>query len=541
MRSRSDLPVLVLALAALVGAPASAANPKLSLKLEAVTCRQAVDALVKATGVPINLNELRAGPGAAPRLDGDQTAKRASFDWSKARLGQALRELCREFDLDVNRFSGNYSLLPNRAAPGIPAAKPKVVFQKDGLRIYPSSLSVSSNRTINFERDGEPGQNSNLNLRLKVEWPDGDPETLAGFDNVVARDDLGNLLEYQQRLGGMDFGGLNFGSRFPDEWSGNVNLSDQHPRARKIQWLEGDLLVYKVYRSVRLEVPLAEKSTTGAASSGLVKAQILGIDPAIAGGGGPTLRARLFVPRGEHRIGPEGGRMFSPLLIGASGKNYSSRGGGANGNGGDEGTTYTLNLNYPPIDEPVVKAVFTFVEKGEPQKLISFRLTGIGFPPDGVFVPRRLASPMPRPVVAAVKTERPFNQVGGGILVLRTEINGKPAGEGSLSVGLALKTGAEAGPVRWQEVDMGKDGLARLPDVTPGTYRLLRIYRPKAATVVEGEGRWENGESEVELVAGKEVVIRPLRWTLDAPSARPPARALPGSSVGTTPKKPIRK
>lgn len=63
MRSRSGLPAIVLALTALAGAPAPAANPKVSLKLEAVTCREVVDALVKATGVPVNLRELPAGAG----------------------------------------------------------------------------------------------------------------------------------------------------------------------------------------------------------------------------------------------------------------------------------------------------------------------------------------------------------------------------------------------------------------------------------------------------------------------------------------------
>lgn len=537
MHSSSSLTYGAVALVALIAAPVSAANPKLSLRLEQVTCRQAVDALAKATGLPVELREIPGRPDAPPDLEGARLSKRANFDWTNTRLAKALRDLCREYDLVVNRFSGAYTLMPSPVAPPAPGPKPRGLVEKDGVRIYPSSLSVSSDRSINFEREGEPRQTTHLSLGLRVEWPDGDPETIAGFDNVVARDDLGNVLEYQRRPSAMEFGGFDFGGRFPDEWSGNVGLQDPHPRARKLQWIEGELLVYKVYRPFTLEVPISEKSNTGIVRAGQTQAEILGVDSNPPGGGGPVVRARLFLPRSENTFSSLNGRMFAPTLVGASGKTYFSRGGGSNGNGGTEGTTFTLNLTYPRLDEPIVKAVFSLVEKGEPQKLLSFRMTDIAFPPDGVFVPRRQAQQPVRPM-AAPKPERPFYEAGGGTLVLRTEIIGKAAGEGGLSVGLAPKVGADAGAVRWQEAEVDKEGVARLRDVKPGVYRLLRVYRPKATTVVEGQGHWENGEAEVALVAGKETTVAPLRWTLEGRSSVPSIKPLPGKTGARAPKKP---
>lgn len=56
------------------------------------------------------------------------------------------------------------------------------------------------------------------------------------------------------------------------------------------------------------------------------------------------------------------------------------------------------------------------------------------------------------------------------------------------------------------------DGAARIEDLKPGTYRVLRVYRVNEEPRVRGGGRWEGAELRVTLSAGKETVAGPLRW-----------------------------
>jgi len=512
---RSPVPQSLLALILLLwlAPPAAATNPQVTLALEEVTCREALDALGKATGLPFELREPTLPAGAKLPEPYARLLLRRNFTWRNVRLAFAMRQVCNEYGLRVSRFSNTFSFAPNLAAPQ-PEVPSKLGVEKQGVRIAPTYVSLSSQRSQNLDTGQAADQSTNLNLRLRVLWPEGEPDTVVGFDNVVARDDQGNVLLWNAPF---NFGRRpTSGSGFPDEWLESLSLTDPHPRAKKLEWLEADLLVYGIYRPVNLEIPISETVRTGTARNGEVVATLLGYEPpapVVAGGAptGPTVKSRVVLPQGDRAFGPVFGYNPTPVLVGASGKRYASRGGRSSGSARNGVSEYEMDSQFPPIAEPIVKVVFALVERGEPRKLFSFRLNDIPLPAEGNFVPRSQPPPSRNPT-APPKVERPFHQPGGGILVFRAEINGMPVTDGTVAVGLAPKQGAEWGPLRWQDVQVDKNGLAKLPDLAPGVYRVLRIYRTAASRRLEPGGQWLNSEAQATLVPGQTTTVVPLQW-----------------------------
>lgn len=521
MRSTNRLVLVALFALLWPAAAARASNPQLSLALEEVTCKQALEALTKATGLPFELREPSLPPGAKLPEPYARLQQRRNFTWRNVRLAFALRQLCGEYGLRASRYSNSFSFNPN-AGPPVADPPPKISVVKQGMTISPSYIAMSSQRSQNLETGQAADQSTNLNLRLKLQWPEGEPDTVVGFDNVVARDDQGNVLLWNAPFSGSRRPSTSGG--YPDEWYDNLSLTDPHPRATKLQWLEADLLVYGVYRPVNLEIPLTDKERIGAKRSGDVEASIQSFEmPKVAQGApstaGPTVKSRVVLPQGDRSVGPAFGYSPAPVLVGASGKLYPSRGGRTSSNTRQGVTEYELESLYPVISEPIVKAIFPLVERGEPRKLFSFRINDIPLPSEGTFVPR-LQPPPSRSPNAPAKVERPYHQPGGAALVFRAEIGGAPVDAGTVAVGLSPKQGAEWGPLRWQDVQVDKNGLAKLPDLAPGVYRLLRVYRTAAARRLNADGQWLNSEVQVTLTAGQSVTAAPLQWASKMATAK---------------------
>ncbi|HEU4752364.1 MAG TPA: hypothetical protein VFU47_04575, partial [Armatimonadota bacterium] len=57
-------------------------------------------------------------------------------------------------------------------------------------------------------------------------------------------------------------------------------------------------------------------------------------------------------------------------------------------------------------------------------------------------------------------------------------------------------------------------GAARLEDLKPGVYRVLRLYQPKDAVPLGAGGAWRNDDITVEVTAGKELTLPPLAWSI---------------------------
>lgn len=514
-RSRACLFTLLLVLAGLP--PAQAENPRLTLKLENVTAAEAIQRLSTTTRVLIELRP-RAAEGAG--------ARRASFTWNDVTLGTALRQLCAEFGLRPFPAPAGAGVALAPAGAGAAGMGPKVgVVKKNGVKLYLRQISVNSQRSVDF-MGGQGADNSRLSITFGAELPLGEPDAIAGVSNVAARDDQGNFLLSD---GGLAFEGPRFLASLPDEWTGMALISPPHPRAKKLVWIEGDLLVYKDYQTLPVEVPLPVDRATARQAAGDRWVEVVQFEagaPRSADrppAGDPLartrLQARVFIPGDPAQLGLlDRGSTISPVLVGASGKTYRANGTGTRGNGYMGGMLYELDCSYPPVPEPVQKAVFRLVQKSDPQPLLSFRMTDVPLPEASPFLPRRTRPPFARSGGAG--TVRPYHDPAGGSLLSPIRIADRPAGEGTLSVGLSVQEGRDWSGVRWIDVDVPAGGAARLPDLKPGTYRILRVYRPASPPQVSGAGSWQGGEVTATVQAGKESQLPPLRW-----AAEPAAKA----------------
>jgi hypothetical protein len=513
---------------------ARAENPRISLKVENATFAEAAAALSKASGIPVEHWSARLPQGLARRPE-PLLEEKASFDWTNVPFAHALRQLCDHYNLQpVHGIGGGYTL--NAAgARAAPPGKLVGLVEKNGMRLFARSIAVYENRSRRLDfLGGGPVFNGSANLSLNLAGVfiggDGDAETIAGVENLTARDDLGNILESHTHLSPFDSPS---DVLFPDEWGLNVTLPAAHPRARKLDWIEGDLMVYRTFRRHRLEFtpPITEGKTSQQVGQATVR--LSHFEPGNGENRGPSVEIRLDVPPGSDiRLDSRMGSV--PLLEGASGRIYRPSGSGGGGGGGVNGFQFHTEGRFEPIGEPVAKVLFRLVEKAKPEKLLTFRMQDIPLPPEGVFAP---LGPAPRPVNPPAPlrngpeegAERPYFQEGGGTLVSRIQVQGQPAGEGSLSFGVSQRSGGEWNTIRWFDVEVS-GGVARLPDLKPGTYRVLRVYRPKEAPKVTSNGRWVDGEVVAEVTAGKEVSLPPLRWVAE-PEARPAGAGRPSSGV----------
>src|SRR5262249_34021071 len=174
--------------------------------------------------------------------------EKTTFDWTDVPFARALRQVCQRYRLHPGARPGGYTLYPEPGGAPAPGKRVGLV-EKDGVRLYVRAVSVSMNRRVSFVGDQPPFDNSSLALDFGGELETGDAATIAGIDNVSARDDTGNVMLSQ-------VGRSSLGSPYPDEWQGGVSLLGMNPRARKLEWVEGDLMVYKKYQPRRVEVPL---------------------------------------------------------------------------------------------------------------------------------------------------------------------------------------------------------------------------------------------------------------------------------------------
>jgi hypothetical protein len=241
---------------------------------------------------------------------------------------------------------------------------------------------------------------------------------------------------------------------------------------------------------------------------------------------GPTIRVRIYTPNEMGYSPADGDYEMAPTAMGKTGQHYRGvmiRGGASYSNG--ELTVRDGTYLFPGVDEEITRVFWDVQEKSKPEKLFSFRLNDIPLPElDPATAGGQKPAPVDTPAV------RPFYQKGGGVLLMPIQAQGKPVPDGALRVGMAEKEGAEWGPVRWVELPVGADGTARLEDVKPGVYRLLRAYTPRTLLSVDlAKGHWSNAETRVEATAGKELVAEPLRW--DAGPAPKSAGTAPAGAI----------
>src|SRR5262249_12446416 len=186
--------LLVLLTAA--GLPAAATNPKVSLQVENATAAEAAAALSKAARVPGGLGL----PVTPPARDRERLQERGTFDWREATFAGALRQLCERYDLVPGRGPSGYLLaLRSQLGGTLPAllARPPAQWEKEGTRVVLRSAELDRGGgniiVVRGQLQGFAGQLPGavlgplLTLSLSCRLPAGDPDAVAGIENLVAR------------------------------------------------------------------------------------------------------------------------------------------------------------------------------------------------------------------------------------------------------------------------------------------------------------------------------------------------------------------
>jgi hypothetical protein len=527
-------------------------NPKVTLKVLRATPAEAAAALARAAGVRIAVNASTEVPDGQPAadLDGGIPA-RADFTWTNLSLARALRQLADRFNLVASRDrDGGYTLRSNgpNPRPKLPEKFPGFVAVRD-IRFWVSQLSLEHRRTLNF-REEQPGllapPGGRLQLQLQAELPDGDTDAVVGFEHVTAKDDTGSILLAESRLmlPMMRPPGL-FGPASDDQWDEMVYLSAPHPRATRLVWLEGDLTAYATNNTRELELPAP--LPTGAISRPLGEVVIESVQLET----GPVrtqLRIGCQIPRSDNPVPTRPDLVV--VLVGESGNEYTANSTNASGSGNGERTAWRLTVGFSGASEPIKRVLIRRTERSRPTVLAHFRMRDIPLPQEGVFITRAAPNPGPmggnpqfrpgRGRPAAPAEPPPFRQVGGATLISQVTIGQRPAAAGVLSIGLSRKgegkDGAEWGPIRWQELPVGDTGVAKLPDLEPGTYRVMRLYGPKAPLNLRGPGLWSGAEVEIAAAAGKELSLPPLEWRSDPATPAPTGAPKPSAAKPLQPK-----
>lgn len=511
----------LLLLAALACRPAAAVNPKLMLKLQDVPVAEAVKQLSQASGVSVTLNESSGQRGGnAPR---DQ---KQSFDWNGVTFANALRQVCAKYLLQPNRGPVGYVLYPSFQAPAGAPAKRVGLVEKNGSKLWLRAVSINDYRRSDFVNANNNGS-GNLNLELMCELGDGDAATIAGIANMSGRDDQGTVLAFDNP---QSLNGAYNSAMFPDEWMGNVSLPAPHAKAKKLQWVEGDVMGYRSLKNFRVEVPLpltGKYVRKDAGDMSIVVSRFRAAGAAAAGDdddveglpkqpiavqqGGASVRVRVYTPQQGSRVGSvqgSGSWTVQPYLIGSSGKIYQSNRVQSSGWGDPQFSVNDSTFVFPAMQDEPVKLVWDLVERPEPVKLFTFRMTDIPLPEPNTPQPRQ---PNSRP--GAPVATHPFFERGGGTLVSKVLV-GDAAATGMVQLGLAARAADGWGPTRWCEVAVEETGEFRLENIKPGSYRLQRVYRPGEGQTGPKGGAWANEDVTVSFVAAKEATVAPLRWSL---------------------------
>jgi hypothetical protein len=569
-------------LATLISTGAHAANPRVTLKLENATLSQAAESLAKATGIVLQVyaHQNAAGtPGRAGKGDLGQAdpaspgEPRYSFDWKDQPFASTLRDLCRKAGANLGRGGpGRFILYPTQAPIQGAPEKPVGLVLQNGVRMYVRSVHVNDNRAINFGDAGGFGGGGSMQITVSAELGDVDADSVSGFTNVSARDDLGTAILPASDFGPGGMGG--YGGQFPDEWNGGLYLTSPHPRAKKLAWIEGDLLVYRVVRQQRVEMPMpaiGASTRQRFGDSTIVVAALppiqeppeapddalpqFGLFPGRPGASGLRIRVRTYAPISLSREQANFGAFAQPMLIGRSGKVYPGLSSEGSRSAGNQDWQFQEAIwTAEGISEPITRIAWQWMQRERPERLLSFRMTDVPLPERNGLAIQVAQAKAPSQDQGSAE-DRPFYEKGGASLESRVDLLGQPAAEGTVMVGLAPRAGAGWGPVRWVETSVGPDGAARLADIKPGRYRVVRAFRHPATRPAPGadasrppnrgpalsSGRWLNSETEVELTTGAPAVLPPLRWVAEpgeesaggtrtpAPPRRPAAPAPPAA------------
>ncbi len=222
----------------LLGAVAGRAdNPPVTLRLDRATLPEAVAALSRASGVTLRVDEEEIA------RDRQSLTERVSFVWDGVPLAQTMRDLSRQFRVQPRRAGDTFvfgTAVPVRPSPD-GAWRSST---RNGVRVEIRRIV----RTEVRRGDGTQGTSARasgtdrLTLMFTVTLAGRDADQVAGLAHVTARDEFGNILGPHTTLFAATPAEDRL-TRYPDEWECLLRLPGPDPRARRLTWLEGFLVV----------------------------------------------------------------------------------------------------------------------------------------------------------------------------------------------------------------------------------------------------------------------------------------------------------
>ena len=470
-----------------------AANPRLSLTIEQASLTDAAAALSKVSGIDIRPSGRSSGPAG-----GDPP--KASFHWANVTVFDALRQLCDAFHVSCRREPLGYRLEPmhenrepHRAAGSI------WMDRKPGVTVRALGAAWDRREPVAPPADGSFREAATVALELEFDRMDAG--RAIGVANVAAEDDRGNLLTFREPPTPQE------ASPYANRWFGDVEFPYADPRARKLSWLQGDLLVYRNVLESRAVIPF---QTDHAIPVRFAKwegeidcTQTSSPKPALPFGGlggglggGPQANGPRVTVRLHTELATDNSRnqnQVSVELVGKSGTTYLPQ--GAQWSAGSheiESQSY-----FRPVGEPIAEARVGFRAMSGISRLVTFRLTNVAFP--GHLSLPRSSGPDPRDA-----------QPSHGEITFAVVGNGSAVPGGSVTVGLRARQANGWSPIRWRQVELDEHGHARISDLPPGSYQILRHYRsPKP---LPPGGHWAAETVIATVGAGKSTTLPPLRW-----------------------------
>jgi hypothetical protein len=478
----------------LSGVPASA-TPRVTLRLERATFHEALQQLKQATGW-----DIRGPSGEGSEFyEEAPNPTRSSFDWREASLGKVCRDLGEAFRA-VARYAGPSTLRFEARAPA-PSGARLVAVTRTGVTLLAERVEIA--RILNLE-SAPSKPNQECRVRLAFRPTDGDPGRFHGLNQVRGMDNLGRAFTWDRtellRPGAPTEGR-------PDEWAVEATLKGLDPRATRLTWLEGELLLYREVRRQRVEVPVAGAKLPHTRADGPVELVISELRQTAPGS--VQLRVEESWPDVAEvsTTSHNNPNWPYPAVRLASGR-LARMGGSANASlqDGRRRVVLTCAFEGNPADPPVA-VVWDLLIKTQPDERLTLRLENIplGAVAGGAAVAGAARGGAARPAV-------PPPPSGPGSLANRVLLEGQPGGEGELAVGLSVKKrDGTWDAVRWQVLDTDLTGSATLDGVAPGTYRVLRKFRPtERAVEPAGSVRWENDNVTIRVEPGRLVTLPPL-------------------------------
>ncbi|HEU4753427.1 MAG TPA: hypothetical protein VFU47_10005, partial [Armatimonadota bacterium] len=265
-------PVLGILAAGGLAAAGAQASPRLTLKLENVTLREALQSVEKETGWDLRIDHrsVRDEPPAG------ESTPRASFAWTDASLGRICGDMAEKYGFTAKSWGQRVINFEPGAVPvrsPYSASRGGYAFVPIRInRYFNTQADLTANPPAGAQRRPEVSRSGTLTMLIRPDH--GDPDTIRGIEKIQVVTDAGPARS------GDDGTFLRQGASYNrvDEWELQLSLGELPEGARKIRQLSGELVCYRKVQWVRAEVPLPAGSLPVKRTAGPISLLVKSVD-----------------------------------------------------------------------------------------------------------------------------------------------------------------------------------------------------------------------------------------------------------------------